>query len=179
MALQLLRDQDGISLVTLLRFAIVAFIGGNVTFPTLSHAASPKQSMSMQYAALAPNAGGQVAYSLKYARNQYEYSLFSNQYLLAGDLPLTGGTIDYIFPVCQKDCWLDFYVHTGVGGSNGGPILQSTWGVEIPLLPIWLPFDAPKYVPALRIDFTTQMIFVQWRGVTWSYPIWAGVSVPF
>ena len=34
-------------------------------------------------------------------------------------------------------------------------------------------------VPALRLDITTQIIFIRYRGVSWSYPLWAGVSVPF
>jgi hypothetical protein len=141
--------------------------------------AASYQSVSAQYGALAPNAGGQEAYALKYQRDEWEYSLFSNQYLLAGDYPLTGFVMDYVFPVCTKDCWINFYVNTGFGGSTGGPILEATWGTQIPLLPLWLPYKAPKYVPALRIDFTTQMIFVQWRGVTWSYPVWAGITIPF
>lgn len=135
--------------------------------------------ISAQYGALAPNAGGQLAYTLKYQSNRWEYALFSNQYLLAGDYPLSGATAAYQFPVCEKECWFDFYINTGAGASNGGPIAEVTWGAKIPLLPIWLPTQAPRYVPALRLDFTTQMIFVQWRGVTWSYPLWAGISVPF
>jgi hypothetical protein len=54
-----------------------------------------------------------------------------------------------------------------------------SWGTVIPLLPLWLPTRAPPYYPALRVDFTTQMILIRWRAVTWSYPLWVGISVPF
>ena len=136
-------------------------------------------TLTTQGAALAPNAGGQVAYTLKLYDGTYEYGGFSNQYLLAGDLPLSGITASKRFHVCDDSCWWKFFVQTGAGLSNGGPLAQISWGTMIPLAPIWLPMSAPRYYPALRIDMTTQFIFIQYRAVTWSYPLWVGISVPF
>ena len=132
-----------------------------------------------QIGALAPNAGGQQSFSLKLSRSNWEVSLFSNQYLLAGAYPLTGATYNWRFPICSTDCWWQLFLQTGAGLSNGGPIGEITWGSIIPALPIWLPFGTPRYIPAFRVDITTQLIFVQWRAVSWSYPFWFGVSFPF
>lgn len=135
--------------------------------------------VSMQYAAMAPNAGGQTAYTLRYANDDWEVGGFSNQYLQAGGYPLTGAFYEKIFKLCRKDCFWQFNLQAGIGLSNGGPFTQITWSSIIPLIPIWLPFQAPKYVPALRLDITTQMIFIPYRAITWSYPLWAGISYPF
>jgi hypothetical protein len=142
-------------------------------------AADKKYTVSAQAMALAPNAGGQEAYTLRLATNDWEAGAFSNQYIVAGDQPLTGGFYDWRWPICDDSCWWQFFAQTGVGLSNGGPLAQITWGTVIPLLPLWLPTAAPRYVPALRLDITTQMIFIRYRGVTWSYPLWAGISVSF
>lgn len=142
-------------------------------------AAERRYHLATQIGALAPNAGGQTAYTLKIATNDWEVSAFSNQYLMAGDIPMTGATYDWRWPICSDGCFWQFYFQGGGGFSNGGPLLDMTWGTVIPLLPIWLPTRAPPYYPAIRIDFTTQMILIRWRGVTWSYPLWIGISVPF
>lgn len=134
---------------------------------------------SVQLGALAPNAGGQPAYSLKIATNDWEIGAFSNQYLMAGSWPMTGVTYAWRFPVCDDTCFWQAFLQLGGGASNAGPILETTWAAILPLLPIWLPFAAPKYYPALRLDFTTQMILIQWRGVTWSYPLWLGITFAF
>jgi hypothetical protein len=135
-------------------------------------------SISFQDRALAPNAGGQTAYSLKLAYGSMEYGAFANEYLRAGDYPLSGITVDYRLALCEKDCWGNFYAQAGVGGSTGGPLASLTWSLQIPLVPIWLPMAAPKYLPQLRVDFTTHFIFVQYRAVTWSYPLWLGITIP-
>jgi hypothetical protein len=135
--------------------------------------------VTAQLGALAPNAGGQEAYALKLATNDWEASVFSNQYLLAGSLPMTGVIYDYRFPICDDSCFWQLFFQAGGGLSNGGPVVDMSWGTVIPLLPLWLPTRAPPYYPALRIDFTTQMILIRWRAVTWSYPLWVGISVPF
>jgi hypothetical protein len=143
-------------------------------------AAEKLRSVTAQVGALAPNAGGQVAYSLKYAHDDdWEASLFSNQYILAGKYPLSGATYSRRFPVCDSSCFWRFFVQTGAGVSTGGPMAEITWGSIIPILPVWLPTSAPKYIPSLRIDFTSQFIFVRYRAVTWSYPLWVGLTVSF
>ena len=150
-----------------------------VLYASAAYAADTKYTVTAQALALAPNAGGQEAYTLRVATNDWEVGAFSNQYILAGDYPLTGAFYDLRFPICDDSCWWQFFAQTGVGVSNGGPLAQITWGTVIPLVPLWLPFAAPRYLPALRLDFTTQMIFIRYRAVTWSYPLWAGVSVSF
>lgn len=146
---------------------------------SMARGADTKYTVSAQAMAFAPNAGGQEAYTLRLATNEWEAGAFSNQYILAGNAPLTGAFVDWRFPICDDSCWWQFFAQTGVGLSNGGPLAQITWGTVIPLLPLWLPTSSPRYLPALRLDITTQMIFIRYRGVTWSYPLWAGISVAF
>ena len=140
-------------------------------------ALAQRYTWSAHGAALAPNAGGQEAYSLKLARGWWEAGAFSNTYILANDLPLSGITFDWRFPVCGQQCFWQFYVQAGGGVSNGGPIAQFSWSAILPGLPIWLPREAPPYLPALRVDFVTQLIFIQYRAITWSYPLWLGISL--
>jgi len=144
-----------------------------------ARAADDRTTVTTQFLALAPNAGGQDAYSLRVARDSWEAGVFSNQYLLAGDKPLTGAVLDWRFPICDTDCFWQFFVQGGGGMSNGGPVAEITWGSIIPIAPLWLPTSAPKYLPAIRLDITTQFVFVRYRAVTWSYPLWAGVSISF
>ena len=136
-------------------------------------------TVSSQVGALAPNAGGQQAYSLRLASSDWELGAFSNQYLLAGSAPLSGLTADWRFAVCDSSCFWQVHLHLGGGFSNGGPIAQITWSAMIPMLPIWLPIETIKYLPLWRLDVTTQMIAIRYRAVTWSYPLWIGVAVPF
>jgi hypothetical protein len=156
--------------------AALAFLA--LSAPALG-AGSERYTATAQVGAFAPNAGGQEAYTMRLSTNRWEAGVFSNQYLLAGDHPLTGAFYDWRFPICDDSCFWQFFVQAGGGVSTGGPIAQATWGTVIPLLPIWLPRRAPSYVPALRLDMTTQMIFIRYRGVTWSYPLWVGISIPF
>jgi|LauGreDrversion4_2_1035121.scaffolds.fasta_scaffold03271_9 hypothetical protein len=141
--------------------------------------AKSRYTLSAQYESLAPNAGGQIAYGLRLAKSNWEAGIFSNQYLTAGGVPVTGVVFDRRFPICDESCWWQFFVQIGAGGSNAGPIAEVTWATIMPLLPIWLPTSAPRFVPALRLDITSHMIFVRYRGIAWSYPLWLGVSVPF
>jgi hypothetical protein len=147
--------------------------------PTLVQAAPGDSDFSAQIGSFAANAGGQSAYAVRYSKNQHQYSLFSNQYLQAGGVPVTGVTYNYILPICTKDCFWRFWSSIGAGGSNVGPIIDISWTGLVPLIPIWLPRGHFKYVPNLRIDFTTQLMFLRTRVVAWSYPLWAGISVPF
>lgn len=142
-------------------------------------AADERYSVTSQVGALAPNAGGQEAYTLRLGKGDWEAGIFSNQYVIAGDLPLTGAMLDWRSPVCGVECFWQFFVQLGVGGSNGGPLAEVTWGTMIPALPIWLPTAAPRYVPQIRLDITTQVILIRYRAVTWSYPLWLGLTVPF
>ena len=113
-------------------------------------ATDTKYTVTGQYMALAPNAGGQQAYALRLGTNDWEGGAFSNQYILAGDKPFTGVFYDFRFPICDDSCWWQFFAQTGGGFSNGGPFAQITWGTIIPALPLWLPHAAPRYLPALR-----------------------------
>lgn len=148
-------------------------------FAASARAASDRYHLAVLGRSLAPNAGGQEAYSLKLATNDWELSTFLNNYLVVGSLPMMGVNYDWRFPICDDRCFWQFYFAAGGGISNAGPIIDLTWSAIIPILPMWLPTRAPPYYPALRIDFTTQIILIQWRGVTWSYPLWVGISLPF
>lgn len=144
---------------------------------THAQGAERRYTLSAQGLSLAPNAGGQTAYGLKLATNDWEAGLFSNQYLTAGGHPLSGGTIDWRLPICDDSCWWQFFVQVGGGACTGGPIAEMTWGMIIPPLPLWLPTSWPRFLPALRLDITTHIIFLRYRGITWSYPLWAGIAV--
>jgi len=138
-----------------------------------------KWTATTQVGALAPNAGGQEAYAVRLHKDEREYSLFANTYLMAGSYPLTGAIYSWRFPVCDEKCWWQFFVQLGAGGSTAGPLAEVVWGSLIPIAPLWLPRSSPKYLPAIRLDITTQMIVVPQRIVLWSYPLWLGISLPF
>ena len=158
----------------------LAFAGASALYcASGAGAADTRYELTIQGKALAPNAGGQDSYSLKLATNDWEVGGFVNQYITAGGKPMVGGTFDYRFPICDDTCFWQFFAEAGGGASTGGPMADITWGTMIPLVPLWLPMSAPRYLPQLRIDFTTQFIFIRWRAVTWSYPLWAGITIPF
>ena len=115
--------------------------------------------------AMAPNAGGQEAYALRRANNEREWSLFMNQYLLAGGYPLSGISYAKRFPICELHCPIQAYVQAGGGLSTAGPLIELLWGTNI----FWL----------ARIDIATQIYFSTKRVIFWSYPLWVGFSVPF
>lgn len=179
MAVQLFLCVYGVPLVTVVRIAITLAISAAFLAAAPARAVDTRYNLTVQGKALAPNAGGQDAYALRLATNNWEIGGFSNQYITAGGRPLMGGTFDYRFPICDDSCFWQFFAEAGVGASTGGPMADVTWGTNIPLLPVWLPTSSPKYVPQLRLDFTTQFIFIRWRAVTWSYPLWAGITIPF
>ncbi len=143
-------------------------------------AAEPNRyTVSFKAISLAPNAGGQEAYSLLLAKGQWEGQIFRNHYLMAGDAPLMGGTIAARLPMCGQSCWWQFYTSFGVGFATTGPIAEITWSSFFPLLPIWLPITPPRFLPSLRLDLTSQFLFFQKRHITWSYPLWAGLAISF
>lgn len=127
-------------------------------------------SVSLQGMALAPNAGGQESYSIRYfnEKQNIEYGLFSTNYLVTdGGFPLTGFGGTYRWNICGEDCFAQAYILTGGGISQIGPYAELTWGTIMS----WV----------TRIDITTQLYFSysEQRVITWSYPLWVGVSVPF
>jgi hypothetical protein len=138
-----------------------------------------EHTISAQAISLAPNAGGQVAYAVRYAKPQWEAGIFRNNYLLAGDAPLTGGTLSWHLPMCGSDCWWQVHTNLGLGFATTGPIAEISWSALLPLLPIWLPTGAPRFLPLLRVDLTTQFLFFEQRHITWSYPLWAGLAFSF
>lgn len=149
--------------------------GGALT----AQAADTRYAVTAQAKALAPNAGGQDAYSLRVGTNNWEVGAFANKYITAGGVPLIGSTFDWRLPICDDSCFWQFFAQAGGGLSTGGPLAEITWGTMIPLAPLWLPVRAPRFLPQFRLDFTSQFIFVRYRAVTWSYPLWAGISFPF
>jgi hypothetical protein len=145
--------------VTLLAILIVAS-----TIGSQASARSERTTWSVMGMALAPNAGGQAAYSLRRATDQNEMGVFANTYLQAGNYPLLGAVYDWRFPLCGQECFWQFFAQAGVGLSTGGPLVELTWGT----IPFWI----------LRVDVTTHIIAVPYRAVTWSYPLWVGLSLP-
>ena len=127
-------------------------------------------SVSVQGMALAPNAGGQESYSIKYFHEAHniEYSVFSTTYLVTeGNVPLSGVTGAYRLPICDESCFAQAFLLTGGGVSQIGPYAELTWGTILG----WV----------TRIDITSQLYysFSEQRIITWSYPLWVGISVPF
>ena len=127
-------------------------------------AANDAVTYSLQIGALAPNAGGQTAYALRRATDEDEWFLFQNQYLSAGPLPLIGVGYDRRFPICDQSCFWQFYVQVGGGVSTAGPMVEILWGTNL----FWL----------LRIDVGTHFYVTKERVITWSYPLWTGISLP-
>ena len=123
-------------------------------------------TISLHYKSWTSNAGGQVAYSLKWAHNdEWEWNLFSNQFLITGDFPLTGLTYGLRFPVCKRSCFISMFGQAGIGLSSAGPVVEFLWSLK----PLWL----------FRIDMVTHLYFSQPQPIVWSYPFWLGMSVPF
>lgn len=127
-------------------------------------AKSERTTWSALGLALAPNAGGQAAYSVRRATDDNEIGVFANTYLMAGNYPLLGAVYDWRFPICGQECFWQFFAQAGVGLSTAGPLVELTWST----IPFWI----------LRVDITTHIIAVPWRAVTWSYPLWVGLSLP-
>ena len=122
-------------------------------------------TLSFQYKAMTPNAGGQQAYSLRLSEDDnYEWSIFSNQFLQTGAYPLTGLVYDWRFSICPRHCFVRSFVQIGGGVSSAGPMVEILWNIT----PLWL----------MRIDFVTHFYFAQLKPIFWNYPLWLGVSVP-
>lgn len=136
-------------------------------------------TISAQGLALAPNAGGQDAYRLEGYHRRHAVYGFNNRSLLVGSTSLFGAGYAYRLPICDESCFWQFFVQVGGGVTNAGAFADVTWGSQIPLLPIWLPTSAPRFIPSLRIDITSQFFATRSRVIIWSYPIWVGLSLSF
>ena len=146
---------------------------------TQSRTGAAFNEISLHALSLAPNAGGQQAYRLEWYRNSQAWHGFYNRALIVGDLPLSGVGYNYRLSACDESCFWRFFAQVGGGISNGGPYGESSWGTIIPAIPLWLPTAAPRYVPSFRLDITSQFFIAETRIITWSYPLWAGVSFSF
>lgn len=125
---------------------------------------SDMHTYSFSWQALAANAGGQNAYSLRRGNDHHEISLYLNEYLLANDQPIFGGIYALRFSLCGQSCFWQVYLHTGGGLSSGGGVIEIGWSTIL----LW----------SARIDFTSQFYFTTSRMVTWTYPGWIGLSFP-
>ena len=119
---------------------------------------------SLQALAFAPNAGGQQAYALRRATDKSEWTLFANYYLQTAGGPLMGGGYDLRMPVCDQRCFWQFYAQIGGGVSTIGPYVEVLWGTNL----FWI----------LRLDIATHFYITAARAIFWSYPLWAGLSLP-
>jgi hypothetical protein len=119
---------------------------------------------SLQAAAFTANAGGQTAFALRRRANDQEWSLFANQYLQAGDMPLIGLTWDRRFELTSPVWPVRPYLQAGAGVCSGGPLVELMWGMTVGYL--------------VRIDIVTHLIVSPKRLVNWNYPFWTGVTIP-
>lgn len=138
-----------------------------------------RYTVSGQILSLAPNAGGQKAYKLEVHTNGHAVYGFNNRSLLVDETTLYGAGYDYRLPVCDESCFWQFFVQIGGGLTNAGGFAEVTWGSMIPLLPFWIPASSPRFIPMLRIDITSQFFATRERVITWSYPLWIGLSFAF
>ncbi len=134
---------------------------------TYAHEGSAKDkrvTYSLQAMALAPNAGGQMAFALRRGTNENELSAFANTYLYAGDYPLLGAIYAWRFPIVNDEWFWQFYVQLGAGISTAGPVAEILWGTIM----LW----------TVRVDIATHVLFIPNRVILWSYPVWVGISIP-
>ena len=127
--------------------------------------ASESYQTAFMSMATAPNAGGQTAYAIRRGYEDGEWSVFSNQYLKAGDYPLSGALYSARYTICGKSCPVQFFGQAGLGLTTAGPLLEILWSVHL----IWL----------ARLDFASHFYLTEKRVVVWNYPFWVGVSFPF
>jgi len=160
-----------------LKFLILMVVLG--THPPLFAARKKFHEISVHGLSLAPNAGGQEAYRIEGYETPHAWHAFYNRALIVGKLPLMGAGYNYRMSVCDESCFWRFFAQVGGGLSNGGPYGEISWGTIIPLVPLWLPVSAPRFIPSLRLDITSQFYLAKNRIITWSYPIWAGVALAF
>jgi len=142
----------------LLTLATVFLLAGPAPAETKLH------TYTLQLQATAANAGGQKAYALRRGNDFGELGVFYNEYLTAKDMSLFGATYGWRFPICGQSCFWQAFAQVGGGISNGGPLFEVIWST----IPFWV----------VRLDFATQIFVGKTRLITWSYPLWLGVSLP-
>jgi len=146
-----------------LSIKIIVLIGTSI-FSSTGSAKTSLKTYSFFWKAHAPNAGGQSIYSIRRADDDHEISFFRNEYLLTAGRPLTGATYSKRLAVCDSSCFVQAYLQLGGGLSTAGPLFDISWSV----IGLWV----------ARVDFTTQLYLAKNRIMTWSVPLWIGVSVP-
>lgn len=122
---------------------------------------------SLLAATLAPNVGGQSAFSLLTRAPDWELEGFYNSYLSVGGLGLGGVIMSVRERACltQSCALVETSVSLGGGLATSGPIVQLRWSLV--------------FLSTIRLDVATQAFFSRTRMVLWSYPVWVGVSMPF
>ncbi len=135
--------------------------------------------VSMRFKSFTSNAGGQNAYAASYSTQKNEYTVFLNQNLQTGNVPLTGAVYDWRFLSCKTNCMWNFYGNIGGGISTAGPLAEVLVGVMIPVVPVWFSGGPLKYIPYVRLDFGSQFYASRYRVITWSYPLWIGLALSF
>ena len=138
----------------------------SISFCLFAKVKAENYTLSLQYKATTPNAGGQDVYGLRLSfEDDWELGFFSNQLLVTGSLPLSGIVLDKRFVVCSRSCPVRVFFQLGAGISMAGPVVEALWS----LTPLWL----------FRIDFATHFYFSQATPIIWNYPLWIGLSLPF
>lgn len=131
--------------------------------------AAEERNLTLQALALAPNAGGQTVWALRYssalASGGTEYTLFGNEYLITGNYPLMGGVYSWRFPIIGRKWPIQSFAQLGLGASSAGPMTELLWSIS----PFWV----------IRIDFATHFYARLDRAIVWNYPSWIGLTVPF
>ncbi len=148
------------------RWLLITFCSllSSLVFSSTSFSETSLKTYSFFWKAHAPNAGGQNIYSVRRADDDHEISLFRNEYLITANRPLMGANYSLRLPICDSSCFVQAYTQLGAGLSTAGPFLDISWSV----IGLWL----------ARVDFTTQLYITQTRIMTWSVPLWIGVSLP-
>jgi hypothetical protein len=150
------------------KFAVLQFIFLLACSVVTSDAQAYKfgeQNTSLLAQAFTSNAGGQTAYALKRYSVDHEWTIFANTYLLAAGIPLLGGVYSLRHTFVSAKYPLQAFAQFGLGASTGGVVAEGTLGTTLFYL--------------LRIDLTSHLIINQNRAISWSYPFWTGVSIPF
>lgn len=120
--------------------------------------------ITAQASAFAPNAGGQEALALRIGDDNHEFGLFKNPYLISDGEELYGVLYDWRYAACDSTCWVPSYFQMGFGLTNATPIVEIGWSLS-PL-------------QFFRVDFMTHLFLNVGHMASWSYPLWAGISVP-
>lgn len=158
-------SQHLINLLFILLLIYSAYGKAEILTSHFRNSSSKGYTLSFQTIAFTSNAGGQPTYSLRLAKeDQEEFTLFSNQYLITGDIPLTGIIYSKRLVWCPRNCPIGSFLQIGGGISSAGGVIEILWS----LTPLWI----------FRIDFASHFYILLDRAVLWSYPLWLGLSIP-